>query len=400
MFFKLLKKPNEISISLGFFCVSNFSWNHYQTRPNREEQLFQYSHINELSKHRRGDIFSMKKVNVAILGVMGSVGTEILKVLEERKFPVDNLKLLASKKYAGREIIWNSLKYVVEEVTKDSFDDVDILLSAVPSEASKIYTPIAVEKGVVVIDNSSAYRYDENVPLVIPEINPEDVETHEGIIANPNCSTIIALLPLSEINKLSLIKRIIASTYQAASGAGNKGMEELERQTKDYANEKELEVKAFHHQILHNVIPQVDNFTENGYTKEEMKMVNESRKILHNKNINISCTSVRVPVLRSHSVSMIVETEDDVSVEKAKELLSKSKGIKIVDDIERNIYPMPKDSSNQDLVFVGRIRKDLSGNGLNLWCCGDQIRKGAATNAVQIAELLVSSSNESSDRSC
>jgi len=342
----------------------------------------------------------MKKVNVAILGVMGSVGTEILKVLEERKFPVDNLKLLASKKYAGREIIWNSLKYVVEEVTKDSFDDVDILLSAVPSEASKIYTPIAVEKGVVVIDNSSAYRYDENVPLVIPEINPEDVETHEGIIANPNCSTIIALLPLSEINKLSLIKRIIASTYQAASGAGNKGMEELERQTKDYANEKELEVKAFHHQILHNVIPQVDNFTENGYTKEEMKMVNESRKILHNKNINISCTSVRVPVLRSHSVSMIVETEDDVSVEKAKELLSKSKGIKIVDDIERNIYPMPKDSSNQDLVFVGRIRKDLSGNGLNLWCCGDQIRKGAATNAVQIAELLVSSSNESSDRSC
>lgn len=332
----------------------------------------------------------MKKYNVAILGATGAVGKEMLKILGERNFPINELKLLASKKSAGGEVEFNGKKYTIEEATENSFEKIDVMLCAAENDISKALSPAAVKAGAVVIDNSSAYRMDENVPLVVPEVNSEDVKKHKGIIANPNCSTIIALTALNELNRYAKINRMIVSTYQAVSGAGVNGINELDQQVKDISEGKETTVNTFQYQIAYNLIPQIGDFDELGYSQEEMKMQNEGRKILHNPNLKVNCTCIRVPVYRSHSESITIETEKEITAEKARELLKNAEGVKLVDDLQNKKYPMPLESSDQDLIYVGRIRKDISNdNSLVLWCCGDQIRKGAATNAVQIAEVLV-----------
>lgn len=331
----------------------------------------------------------MKKFNLCLLGASGAVGKEMLKVLEERKFPINELRLLGNKD-AGKKIIFNGREYTIEKANKNSFKNMDITLVAVGGEISKKLSPIAVKSGSVVIDNSSAFRMDKKVPLVVPEVNPEDVKYHKGIIANPNCTTIIALTALFPLHRYGKIKRIVASTYQAVSGAGKEAMEELENQVRDYAEGKKFKIKAFKYQISFNLIPQIDSFDKNGYTKEELKMLNESRKILHSPNLKVNCTCVRVPIFRSHSESITIETAKKITPKKAKELLSKAKGVKIADNPAKFKYPMPLDTTDQDLVFVGRIREDISAkNSLTLFCAGDQLRKGAATNAVQIAELVL-----------
>ncbi|HBH13405.1 MAG: Aspartate-semialdehyde dehydrogenase, partial [Clostridiales bacterium 38_11] len=330
----------------------------------------------------------MKSINLGILGATGAVGEEMLNVLAERNFQVKQLKLLASAKSAGQIIYWHGQDHIIEEVTENSFDGLDILLVAVGNDISKRFSPIAVKQGVVVIDNSSAYRLDDDVPLVIPEINPDDIRHHKGIIANPNCSTIIALTAINELDKYSKVKRMTVSTYQAVSGAGLEGIKELNDQINQIMQGENAVVSTFQHQIAFNLIPHIGSFTDNGYSEEEMKMQNEGAKILHNPDLRVNCTCVRVPVYRSHSESITIETQDEISVSRAKSLLANAKGVKLVDDLDNNQYPMPIDTSDQDLIFVGRIRKDISReNSLCLWCCGDQVRKGAATNAVQIAEL-------------
>ena len=331
----------------------------------------------------------MKKVNLCLLGASGAVGKEMLKILEEREFPINELKLLGNKD-AGKKVKFRNKEYTIEKADKKSFKNMDITLVAVGSDISKKLSPIAVKSGNVVIDNSSAFRMDKKVPLVVPEINPEDVKKHKGIIANPNCTTIIALVALAPLHKYGKIKRIIASTYQAVSGAGKEAMEELQQQVCDYAEGKKFEINAFKYQICFNLIPQIDAFDKNGYTKEELKMLNEGRKILHSPNLKVNCSCVRVPVFRSHSESITIETAKKITPKKARELLSKAKGVKVVDNPAKFQYPMPLDTTNQDLVFVGRIREDISAkNSLTLFCAGDQLRKGAATNAVQIAELVL-----------
>jgi aspartate-semialdehyde dehydrogenase len=332
----------------------------------------------------------MKKYNVAILGATGAVGQEMLKVLGERNFPINDLKLLASKRSAGAIVEFNGEEYAIEEATESSFENIDVVLCAAENDISEKLSPAAVKAGAVVVDNSSAFRLYDDVPLVVPEVNGEDVKNHQGIIANPNCSTTIALTAINELNKYSPIKRMIVTTFQAVSGAGVNGIKELNQQIKDISEGKDVEINTFQHQIAYNVIPQIGSFNEMGYSQEEMKLLNEGRKILHNPDLKVNCTCVRVPVYRSHSESITIETEKEITVEKARELLSKAAGVKLIDDLENNKYPMPLDSSDRDLIYVGRIRKDISGeNSLVLWCCGDQIRKGAATNAVQIAEVLV-----------
>lgn len=332
----------------------------------------------------------MKKYNVAILGATGAVGQEMLKVLGERNFPINDLKLLASERSAGKDMEFQGKKYTLEEATENSFENVDVVLCAAENDISLALSPKAVKAGAVVIDNSSAYRMDDSVPLVVPEVNAEDVKKHKGIIANPNCSTIIALTAINELNKYSKVNRMIVSTFQAVSGAGVNGFRELDQQIKNISEGKEIEIKTFQHQIAYNLIPQIGSFDEIGYSQEEMKMQNEGRKILHNADLKVNCTCVRVPVYRSHSESITIETENEITAEKARELLSNAKGVKLVDDPNNKVYPMPLDTSDQDLIFVGRVRKDISkDNSLVLWCSGDQIRKGAATNAVQIAEVLV-----------
>ncbi|HBD64902.1 MAG TPA: aspartate-semialdehyde dehydrogenase [Clostridiales bacterium] len=332
----------------------------------------------------------MKKYNLAILGATGAVGQEMLKVLGERNFPYNELRLLASKRSEGEEVEFQGKKYIIEEATENSFENVDIVLCAAENNISEVLSPAAVRAGAVVIDNSSAFRMNEDVPLVVPEVNAEDVKKHKGIIANPNCSTIIALTALNELNRYAKIKRMVVSTYQAVSGAGVNGIKELDQQIKDINEGKSAEIKTFQHQIAFNLIPQIGDFDEMGYSQEEMKLQNEGRKIFHNPDLKVNCTCVRVPVYRSHSESITIETEKEITPEKARELLSKAKGVKLTDDLENRIYPMPLDTSDQDLIYVGRIRKDISGeNALALWCCGDQVRKGAATNAVQIAEELI-----------
>jgi len=332
----------------------------------------------------------MKRYNVAILGATGAVGQEMLKVLGERNFPINDLKLLASKRSAGAIVEFNGEEYAIEEATESSFENIDVVLCAAENDISEKLSPAAVRAGAVVVDNSSAFRLYDDVPLVVPEVNGEDVKNHKGIIANPNCSTTIALTAINELNRYSKIKRMIVTTFQAVSGAGVNGIKELDQQIKDISEGKDVEINTFQHQIAYNVIPQIGSFNEMGYSQEEMKLQNEGRKILHNPDLKVNCTCVRVPVYRSHSESITIETEKEITVEKAKELLSKAEGVKLIEDLENNKYPMPLDSSNQDLVYLGRIRKDIScDNSLVLWCCGDQIRKGAATNAVQIAEVLV-----------
>lgn len=331
----------------------------------------------------------MKKYNVAILGATGAVGQEMLKVMGERNFPLKELKLLASKRSAGEEVEFKGNKYIIEEATENSFENIDVVLCAAENYISEALSPAAVKAGAVVIDNSSAFRLNDDVPLVVPEVNPEDVKKHKGIIANPNCSTIIALTALNELNKYAKIKRMVVTTFQAVSGAGVNGIKELDQQILDISEGKAVEVKTFQYQIAYNVIPQIGDFDDMGYSQEEMKMQDEGRKIFHNPDLKVNCTCVRVPVYRSHSESITIETEKEITAEKAKELLAKADGVKLFDDLANRQYPMPLDTSNQDLIYVGRIRKDISqDNSLVLWCCGDQVRKGAATNAVQIAEVL------------
>ena len=332
----------------------------------------------------------MKKYNLAILGATGAVGREMLKVLAERDFPVGNLKLLASARSVGKEIEFKGNIYKVEEETKDSFGGVDIVLGAASNALAKELAPHIKAAGAVLVDNSSAFRMCDDVPLVVPEINPEDVKKHNGIISNPNCSTIITLTAVNALNKASKIKSMIASTYQAVSGAGAGGPVELLNQTEAIMKGEEVEHNVFAHQIAYNVIPKIGGVSTEGYTSEEMKMQNEGQKIMHLPELKVSCTCIRVPVLRSHSISVLVRTEEPISVEKAKELIANAPGCRYVEDMDNEIYPMPLETSDQDIVFVGRIRPDLTDeNGLNIWCCGDQVRKGAATNAIQIAELLI-----------
>ena len=332
----------------------------------------------------------MKSFNVAIIGATGAVGREMIKVLEERKFPVKELVLLASKRSVGIKIPFCGKEIEVKEITHDSFTNIDIVLGATPNPISKEFAPSIVKAGALFIDNSSSFRMDDNVPLVVPEINPEDAFNHKGIIANPNCSTIISLVAINAINKLSEITAINASTYQATSGAGAGGPIELMEQVKALQEGKEVQPKVFAHQIAYNVIPHIGSFLDNGYTSEEMKMQNEGRKIMHLPDLKVTCTCVRVPVVRSHSIAVTVYTEDVLSVEEVRCQIAKEQNVKLYDDPKNAIYPMPIVTSDQDITYVGRIRKDLiHENGITLFCCGDQVRKGAATNAVQIALKLV-----------
>ena len=332
----------------------------------------------------------MKQYKVAVLGATGAVGREMIKILEERNFPISELIPLASARSAGSVIPFRGKDVVVQEVTPNSFAGIDIVLGAAPNKLAKEYAPHIVAAGAVFVDNSSAFRMDENVPLVIPEINPEDALKHNGIISNPNCSTIVSLVAVNALNKISPIKNMVVSTYQAVSGAGAGGPVELTEEVSAINEGRPVEPSVFPYQIAFNLIPQIGNFTENGYTAEEMKMQNEGRKILHLPELLVGCTCVRVPVYRSHSISITLRTESPISVADAQKAISEAAGCRLVDNPEAKEYPMPIDTSDQDIVFVGRIRKDLtSENGLSLWCCGDQVRKGAATNTIQIAELLI-----------
>lgn len=332
----------------------------------------------------------MKSYNVAILGATGAVGQTMIKVLEERNFPINEIKFLASERSAGKEVEYMGIKYKVEAVSEDSFKDVDIALFSAGGERSKKWAPIAASMGAVVIDNSSAFRMDPEVPLVVPEVNPEDVKWHKGIIANPNCSTIQMVVALYPIHKVKRIKRIIVATYQAVSGAGSTAIQDLENETKAILEGKYYYPQALPHHIAFNVIPRIDNFEPNGYTKEEMKMINETRKIMHEPDIKVSPTCVRVPVYVGHSEAVTIETDLPITAEEAKEILKNSPGVIVEDDPINNVYPVPIEVAGKDDVFVGRIRKDAGfENGLSMWIVGDNLRKGAATNAVQIAELLI-----------
>jgi aspartate-semialdehyde dehydrogenase len=328
--------------------------------------------------------------NVAIAGATGAVGETFLQILEERNFPIAELRLLASKRSVGKTLKFKGKDYTVQELTHDSFKDIDIALFSAGGGRSLEFAPSAVKAGAVVVDNSSAYRMDDNVPLVVPEVNPQDAFKHKGIIANPNCTTIIMVVALQPLHAYSRIKKVVVSSYQSASGAGAQAMQELMDQTKAWAEGKDIKVEKFANQILFNVFPHIDSFTENGYTKEEMKMFNETRKIMGDKDIKVSATCVRVPVLSAHSESVTIETEKEITPELARELFSKAPGLVVKDNPAENKYPMPLFVAGQDDCYVGRIRKDLSAdNTLSFWVVGDQLRKGAATNAVQIAELLI-----------
>ncbi|MCK4376951.1 MAG: aspartate-semialdehyde dehydrogenase [Actinomycetia bacterium] len=332
----------------------------------------------------------MKKYNVAICGATGAVGETMLKVLKERNFPVEKLKLFASYKSKGRKYKFLNQDIFVEELTKDSFKDTEIALFSIGAGLSKEFAPIAVENGATVIDNSSAFRMDKNVPLIIPEVNPEDVSWHNGIIANPNCSTLIMVVAINPIHKISRIKRIVTSTYQAVSGTGRKAIEELKKQSRAVLDGEKVTSKVYPVQIAFNVLPHIEDFYDNGYTKEEMKMVHETHKIMGDNSIRITATTVRVPVFTSHSLSVNLELESKLTKEEVRDILSKAPGLKVMDDPENLIYPTTLNSSGNDLVYVGRIREDDSvENGLNLWIVSDQLRKGAATNAIQIAEILI-----------
>ena len=331
----------------------------------------------------------MKNCNIAILGATGAVGREMLNVLEEYDIPVSRLRLLSSARSAGSKISFRGQELTVEEATDASFEGMDFVLGAVKSGMSRAFAPAIVKSGAVYIDNSSAFRMDPAIPLVVPEINGEDAKQNPGIIANPNCSTIITAMAVGALNRLSPIESMVACTYQAVSGAGQGGLEELEHQMDALARGEKCEAKVFPTQIALNVIPFIGSMLDNLYTDEEMKMQNEGRRILHLPGLRVTCTCVRVPVVRSHSVSIGLKTKEKISVERAREVIAAAPGVKLVDDLNALQYPMPLDTQNQDLVFVGRIREDLTDErGLNIWCCGDQVRKGAATNAVQIAELL------------
>ena len=333
----------------------------------------------------------MAQKTVAILGATGVVGTQMLQCLEERDFPVGKLVPLASERSVGKTVTFRGEQVPVQLASSEAFEGVDIVLGAAGDAQAKELMPEAVKRGATCVDNSHAFRLYDEVPLVIPEINAGDIAKNQGIIANPNCATIIGLVPVWPLHQEAHATRLIVSTYQAASGAGMPGLTELEREMACVASGEPVgQTNPFQHQLAVNLIPQIGGFNEVGYTSEEMKMQNEGRKIMHLPELKASCTCVRVPVVRSHSVSIVVRTKEKISVERARELIAAAPGCKLVDDLANKRYPMPLETSDQDLVFVGRIRDDLtSDNGLNIWCCGDQVRKGAATNAVQIAQLLI-----------
>ena len=329
----------------------------------------------------------MKKVNLAVVGATGMVGRTFLKVLKERNFPINNLYLMASKRSAGTMLEYDGKEYVVEELTEHSFDKpIDIALFSAGGSTSEKFAPIAASHGVIVVDNSAQWRQDPKVPLVVPECNPEDISWNSGIIANPNCSTIQAVAVLKPLDDKYKIKRVVYSTYQAVSGAGVAGWKDLEDGLKGEAPKK------FPHPIAGNCLPHIDVFMDNGYTKEEMKMIWETRKILHDPDLKVTATTVRVPVFNSHTESINVEFENPVDVEEVKKILSEAPGVVVVDDPAHDSYPLALDAAGTDDVYVGRIRRDESvDNGINLWVVADNIRKGAATNAVQIAQILAES---------
>ena len=333
----------------------------------------------------------MKKLyTVAILGATGAVGQEMMKILEERDFPVGKLIPLASARSAGKTLKFKGEDVTIQLACDEAFAGVDIVLGAAENDIAKQFAPAIVAAGAVFVDNSSAFRMDPNVPLIVPEVNPQDIEGHKGIISNPNCSTIITVTAVNALNQLSPIRAMTASTYQAVSGAGAGGPIELMGEVEALAKGETYEPKIFPYQIAYNLIPQIGGEAFEGYTSEEMKMQNEGRKIMHLPELNVSCTCIRVPVVRSHSISVSLHFDKPVTVEEARQIIAKAPGCKLVDDLAKKQYPMPLDTTDQDIVFVGRIRRDLTDpNGLCLWCCGDQVRKGAATNAIQIAELLV-----------
>ena len=334
---------------------------------------------------------SDKKCNVTVVGATGAVGNQMITCLEERNFPVKSVKLLASARSAGRMLRFRGDLLPVAELTEDSFKGTDIALFSAGGGISQNFAPIAAKDGCVVVDNSSAWRMDPEVPLVVPEVNPHAIAGYKqkGIIANPNCSTIQMVAPLNPIHKKVGIKRIVVSTYQAVSGTGKKAIDELFDQTRAMINFLDYEPKVYPHQIAFNCLPHIDVFQENGYTKEEMKMVNETRKILEDSNIGVTATTVRVPVFYGHSESVNVETKKPISAEEVRALLEDTPGIKVMDDPKTNLYPLATDAAGKDLTLVGRIREDESiPNGINMWVVADNIRKGAATNAVQIAEIL------------
>ena len=336
----------------------------------------------------------MKKegYNVAIAGATGAVGQEMMDILDERNFPVKELRLLASERSAGKELEYKNNKIKIEKLDEDSFDNIDIALFSAGGSRSREFAPIAVEAGAVVVDNSSAFRMEEGVPLVIPEINPHAVAGYKnkGIVANPNCTTAVTVMALKPLHDLGNIKRVIASSYQAVSGAGAQAIEELKNQTLAWANSERIQPETFPYQIAFNLLPQIDSFLDNGYTKEEMKLHNETRKILENNEMSLTATTVRVPVFRAHSVAVNIETERKISLDEAKQALDNFPGIRVLDDPGEQKYPMPIDAAGEDDCIVGRIREDYTvPNGLSFWVVGDQLRKGAALNAVQIAELLI-----------
>ncbi len=330
--------------------------------------------------------------NLAIAGVTGAVGQEFLKILEQRDFPFDSLKMLASSRSAGKKFKFKRKEYTVEELRKNSFKNIDIALFSAGGERSREFAPAAVEEGAVVVDNSSAFRMSPDIPLVIPEINPQKIKEHKGIIANPNCSTIVGIVPVWPLHKANQLKRMIVSTYQAASGAGTSAMMELENQSKQLLEGKEPTCKAFKYQIAFNIFSHDSDIGPNGYNTEEMKMVNETHKIFDTADIGITCTCIRVPVFRTHCESINLEFTDPISPEQVKDLLSTAPGVSLIDDAENNRFPMPVDATGKDDIFVGRIRQDESvpdKRAINIWVAGDQLRKGAALNAVQIAEKLL-----------
>lgn len=331
-----------------------------------------------------------KSVRVAILGATGAVGTELLELLETRNFPVEQLKLLASPRSAGKKLTFAGKSLTVEAVNEDSFKDVDLVLASAGGASSKAWAKTIVASGAVMIDNSSAFRMDSSVPLVVPEINPEAAEKHRGIIANPNCTTILLGVAVYPLHQIQPIRRMVISTYQSASGAGAMAMEEVKHQAKAILSGEPAKAEILPYPLAFNLFPHNSPLTDSGYCEEELKMINETRKIFNDSTIRVTATCVRVPVLRAHSEAVNLEFDSPFAVSQAREILSQAPGVKLVENWDSNYFPMPIDATGKDEVLVGRIRQDLSHPcGLELWLCGDQIRKGAALNAIQIAELLV-----------
>lgn len=327
---------------------------------------------------------------VAVAGATGAVGNEMIKVLEERNFPIEKLRLFASERSEGKTLDFHGSPVTVEILTDKVFNGIDIALFSAGGDRSKEFAPAAAKAGCVVVDNSSAWRMDPEVPLVVPEVNPDDVDRHKGIIANPNCSTIQMVVALKPIHDAAKIKRVVVTTFQSVSGTGKKAMDELLHQTSDILNFKDINPVVYPHQIAFNCLPHIDSFTDSGYTKEEIKMVNETKKIMGDDSIRVTATTVRVPVFRGHSESINIETEKHISANEARAVLSTAPGVIVFDAPEKNVYPLQTYCANRDEVYVGRIREDDTiENGLNIWIAADNLRKGAALNAVQIAEELI-----------